>query len=223
LGDAGSQQRSGDTSTPAEPNRNGTNDGIPRASGSDVGHSQLARRATPRSGRALDAGDESEPGRGALADADGQWRLQQEVALGIERGWSGDGGHDLEPERVSDPLGDSLRLQPERGDDSAPATERRDSELGYVGLEVGHPDKPGRKGRSGEGRERADERFTWPPGPADADGWRAYIEQGGPEPAVCRGADGLPKRVDRLKALGNAQVPAVAALAFRTLAARFGG
>ena len=39
------------------------------------------------------------------------------------------------------------------------------------------------------------------------------------EPAVCRVADGLPHRVDRLKALGNAVVPDVAALAWRTLRA----
>ena len=37
------------------------------------------------------------------------------------------------------------------------------------------------------------------------------------EPAICRVAHGLASRVDRLKALGNGQVPAVARLAWETL------
>jgi DNA (cytosine-5)-methyltransferase 1 len=38
--------------------------------------------------------------------------------------------------------------------------------------------------------------------------WRGYIS----EPVLCRGDDGLSNRVDRLKALGNAVVPQVAAI-----------
>ena len=38
--------------------------------------------------------------------------------------------------------------------------------------------------------------------------WRSYLS----EPVLCRGDDGLPNRVDRLKALGNAVVPQVAAI-----------
>jgi len=41
------------------------------------------------------------------------------------------------------------------------------------------------------------------------------------EPSVCRGADGLAHRVDRLRLCGNGVVPLVAAHAFRILAARF--
>lgn len=37
------------------------------------------------------------------------------------------------------------------------------------------------------------------------------------EPAVCRVDDGLARRLDRLRAIGNGQVPAVAALAWETL------
>jgi len=38
-----------------------------------------------------------------------------------------------------------------------------------------------------------------------------------PTPRVCRMADGIPNRVDRLKAIGNAQVPLCAATAWRIL------
>ena len=41
------------------------------------------------------------------------------------------------------------------------------------------------------------------------------------EPDVGRVAHGVAARVDRLKALGNGQVPAVAATAFRVLLGRF--
>ena len=53
----------------------------------------------------------------------------------------------------------------------------------------------------------------WPPAPDDPVGWQRWIAEGGPQPAVCRGADGLPAGLARsewkarLKALGNAVVP----------------
>lgn len=65
-----------------------------------------------------------------------------------------------------------------------------------------------------------DQRPAWPPGPEDRRAWRRVLRQSpGLEPAVRRVADGIPGRVDRLRACGNSVVPVVAAYAFLTLAA----
>ncbi|HWG92453.1 MAG TPA: DNA cytosine methyltransferase [Candidatus Thermoplasmatota archaeon] len=51
----------------------------------------------------------------------------------------------------------------------------------------------------------------WPPGPEEHDAWREYLgRHPGVEPAVRRGVHGIPRRVDRLRGLGNAVVPHVA-------------
>jgi DNA (cytosine-5)-methyltransferase 1 len=64
----------------------------------------------------------------------------------------------------------------------------------------------------------------WPPGPDDAAGWRAYLDRWpGTEPAVRRGADGLARRVDRLRLLGNGVVPDQAELAWHVLRRRLHG
>lgn len=67
----------------------------------------------------------------------------------------------------------------------------------------------------------ATSKYIFPPYPNDVEGWtRVLTEMPSLEPAVCRMADELPNRVDRLRALGNAVVPLEAAYAFATLAAR---
>lgn len=78
----------------------------------------------------------------------------------------------------------------------------------------------GQAGAKPDGRG-SDTGLIWPPGPLDDAGWGAYVSRGGPEPALLRGADGVPRRMDRsdnakawrrqhrerLKALGNSVVP----------------
>lgn len=95
---------------------------------------------------------------------------------------------------------------------------------------VGHADGEREREPNADGAEQRDGRegawgaplgasAPFPPGPDDRDGWRAYLERWpGTEPAVRRGAHGLPSRVDRLRALGNAVVSSQAELAFRLLA-----
>ena len=61
-------------------------------------------------------------------------------------------------------------------------------------------------------------RGCWPPPPNDLPAWERV--QAELTPSFCRVADGIPDRVDRLRALGNGVVPLAAAHAFRTLATR---
>jgi len=63
----------------------------------------------------------------------------------------------------------------------------------------------------------------FPPARDDGNGWRAYLDRWpGLEPSLRRGAHGLAHRMDRLRVLGNAVVPAQAEHAFRKLAKRCG-
>lgn len=61
-------------------------------------------------------------------------------------------------------------------------------------------------------------RAGFPPGPGDAEGWREYLQRHpGLEPAVRGGTHGIPDRVERLRALGNAVCPMQAEAALREL------
>lgn len=96
---------------------------------------------------------------------------------------------------------------------------------GAAGGHVADADKPrfdiGTEAERGGQSVRSGGLF--PPGPDDADGWRAYLEHSPEtEPAVCFPADGTSGRMDELFLLGNGVVPIVAAYAFVVLAQRLG-
>ncbi len=82
-------------------------------------------------------------------------------------------------------------------------------------MRVGEYIRSDRDTQRGDDADRCNRAF--PPSPSDTEGWRDYLEAGGPEPAICRGADGTANRVHRLRALGNGVVPTQAAEAFRRL------
>lgn len=100
--------------------------------------------------------------------------------------------------------GQAIRLQADAGEHSEKSA-TAPAESGARCTASPHPDMPGcekqRQPEPAEAEQQAFERGGW---------WSA-------EPNVGRMANGVANRVDRLKSLGNGQVPIVAATAFRIL------
>lgn len=110
----------------------------------------------------------------------------------------------------------SIRFQP---------TGNRNSQSGDdfdgSGTDVGHSPESGLEGgdcpRSSRISGSSYPSAVWPPLQGDAERWE---KSSGPEPAICRMADGPPHRVERLHKLGNSVIPLVAATALIRLAER---
>ena len=138
------------------------------------------------------------------------------AALGYDCQWTVLGAADVGAPHQRDRLwivADSYgmrELQPERGE--------RD-EWGWAGNRRAHvadADQAGLSQRLMHAGSKGDTRRAYEGENAALGGWWAS------EPDVGRMAHGVAARVDRLKAIGNGQVPAVAARAFAELSARFG-
>lgn len=167
-------------------------------------HPDGARRPPSGRGCAFDAGRKFEPGRSDLADA------PELLGPAIERG---------QPDGIDESMADPPRRRLPQCDLST----RR-------GASVSHADGAGRtqrKGRCGDtSAERASPQRIRPcpglfaPDP-DSPRWPGILARRPDlEPSLCRVADGLAHRVDRLRVCGNGVVPLAAAVAFGFLVFR---
>lgn len=135
-----------------------------------------------------------------------------------------DGQPDGGDEAMADAEGPDRRSQLAEGGPQSrragPPGERE--ELGYAqgDDELRHPHGTHRQGEPVGGSSLP----LFPPGPQSLDLWaRVLAEAPTLEPALCKFAHGSPNRVDQLRALGNAVVPLVAAVAFLALTERLSG
>ena len=164
-----------------------------------------------RQGRAESEGQQggfaSEFCRSSLADADGLRKLQPQGRECDGGRWTGDGGDEVcHATSAGLSIGPSESLGRSAQDAKS---ERSDREVAHPnglheqGEFSGSPDP---QGRSEQGERQIGPRRD------GGEWWES-------EPDVGRVAHGVAARVDRLRCLGNGQVPAVAALAWRTLTA----
>lgn len=191
---------------------------------------ELLREAYDRDRR--DApGDELDGRDPAMADAGGSGRGQS--GGGRETDRAAGPARRIESRRLGAALADaerdSLRLEPERAGERARSPIERNPEPGESSAgDVEHADEVRRRPRIGDLHARQSDTdgrcaHAFPPGPTDREGWERWIAAGGPQPVLRRGSDGVSAfvdRADRLRALGNAVVPACAELAFEQLARR---
>jgi DNA (cytosine-5)-methyltransferase 1 len=182
-----------------------------------------SRRAVGESGGQV--ADAIGSGHDRRADGEERRAERRDVAQGPgeELGHAGsayDAGREPEQPPGIGPsgAGEGLQLEHSIGPRREAARLGRDE---YAG---GEPET-GREPVSHFAQRSARDTGRWPPAPDDRDEWaRILAERPDLAPAVespLRGmADGLPNRMDRLRALGNGVVPAVAAAAFRELLRR---
>ena len=140
-----------------------------------------------------------------LAYAYGQRESQSQGAVGEKRGRTGDGSGD-----VADTKGMSTGVKTEwkRREDTARGG--ADCEGDETKRDEDVSDARDERRRESQ-KKRKNERFE---SPTTRSRWWEV------EPQVGRVVDGVASRVDRLKAIGNGQVPAVVALAWHTLMSR---
>lgn len=153
--------------------------------------SSRAGALLPRARRPGEAGRDAQGGRGELADA----------AFDLGRGGI-----------VGEEAGTRTAGERRRGF-AGGGTHLGDTDL--EALEARRPHEPGRLPG------------PFPPSPGDRDAWADVLAEhpglslATAQPRVRGVADGASDRMDRLRALGNAVIPAVAATAFRSLAENF--
>ena len=115
--------------------------------------------------------------------------------------------------RVSDAERHPLRDEPERGEGSSQESDSRDAEPAHMGAAVGAAvpvlrRDGGSMGSADRGGPYVSSVQWWPPRPDDLHAWGQMPPEA--QPALCGVTHGLPRRVERLRALGNAVVPQVA-------------